>query len=180
MEDVESCYRAMSVVNSLWDSEVDHQKDYIKSPKPNGYQSIHLVVNSEPGYPLEVQIRTRAMHLNAEYGVAAHWRYKEESTVLNNDSAESIAMGQTMVAYHRWLLSWHAELADLKVRVSPASPDLRPPCPFPTHHENCPFSHPPHHPLLVAVLQDNQVQLYFLPLCFQPLMLFFLFYLHLS
>ena len=79
--------------------------DYIAKPKPNGYQSLHTVVTDKAGRPLEIQIRTRAMHEFAELGVAAHWRYKEAGNSNGATSAE-----EQRVAWLRQLLAWGSDM----------------------------------------------------------------------
>ena len=75
--DVKSCYATLGLVHNIWQPVPREFDDYIARPKPNGYQSLHTVVMDENGTAFEVQVRTQEMHQQAEYGLAAHWRYKE-------------------------------------------------------------------------------------------------------
>eukprot|EP00243_Klebsormidium_subtile_P003050 TRINITY_DN16190_c0_g1_i1.p1 TRINITY_DN16190_c0_g1~~TRINITY_DN16190_c0_g1_i1.p1 ORF type:complete len:849 (-),score=188.56 TRINITY_DN16190_c0_g1_i1:432-2978(-) len=130
---VPDCYAALDVVQSLWSQIPSKFKDYIKSPKNNGYQSLHTVLRDRDGYPIEVQLRTEDMHVAAEYGVAAHWRYKESVAGGNKATYSS-----QVVAWARYIISFLVEASDNKVRV--AGVDSRPPptpCPFPEHEPNC-------------------------------------------
>jgi GTP pyrophosphokinase len=102
--DVDACYAVLARVHERWpavDSEFD---DYIAKPKPNGYQSLHTVICNDEGRNVEIQIRTRAMHEHAEFGVAAHWAYKEGGA-----SSERIAQARKAVL--RQLLAWERDFA---------------------------------------------------------------------
>ncbi len=79
------CYHAVSIVHSAWTPLPGRFKDYIAVPKPNGYQSLHTTVISQSGQPIEVQIRSRRMHEVAEFGIAAHWMYKQGSQLAQKD-----------------------------------------------------------------------------------------------
>ena len=98
------CYHSLGLVHSMWTPIPGRFKDYIAVPKPNGYQSLHTTVISTAGQPIEVQIRSRRMHEVAEFGVAAHWMYKQGAT-LSERSRES----------------WLAQLSELQRDITDAS-----------------------------------------------------------
>lgn len=85
------CYHTVSIVHSVWTPLPGRFKDYIAVPKPNGYQSLHTTVISQSGQPIEVQIRSRRMHEVAEYGVAAHWMYKQGAQLAQKERENWIA-----------------------------------------------------------------------------------------
>jgi GTP pyrophosphokinase len=105
--DVKTCYSVLGLVHNIWTPIPKEFDDYISRPKANGYQSLHTVVNADDGRPLEVQIRTQEMHGFAEYGVAAHWRYKEEGG--SNFKSQQY---DEKIAWLRQLLAWKSDVAD--------------------------------------------------------------------
>ena len=79
VSDIAACYSALGIIHNHWRPIPGEFDDYIAAPKDNFYRSLHTAVNYDDGKTLEIQIRTPEMHQNAEYGIAAHWRYKEGS-----------------------------------------------------------------------------------------------------
>ncbi|MBC8056201.1 MAG: bifunctional (p)ppGpp synthetase/guanosine-3',5'-bis(diphosphate) 3'-pyrophosphohydrolase, partial [Rhizobiales bacterium] len=113
--DVAGCYAVLGRVHELYRAVAGEFDDYIERPKPNGYQSLHTVVQDETGRAVEVQIRTRAMHEHAEHGVAAHWAYKDAGArgyggvAADADQQQRIAEARKAVL--RQLLAWERETA---------------------------------------------------------------------
>jgi GTP pyrophosphokinase len=107
VEEVKDCYAALGVVHNLWTPLPQEFDDYIAKPKANNYRSLHTAVVGPEGKPLEVQIRTLAMHQQSEYGVAAHWRYKEGAPAGRRDPGYD-----EKIAWLRQVLDWKDAVAD--------------------------------------------------------------------
>ncbi len=105
VDDVRDCYAALGTVHALWSPVPGRFKDYIAMPKFNMYQSLHTTVIGPQGKPVELQIRTEEMHRRAEYGIAAHWKYKEGASVPTPVKGDDMA-------WLRQLLDWQKEAAD--------------------------------------------------------------------
>ena len=110
-DEVRDCYAAVGVVHSLWQPMAGRFKDYIAQPRFGVYQSLHTTVIGPEGKPLEVQIRTHDMHRTAEFGIAAHWRYKETRGKGSGKHPADTAEIDDM-AWMRQLLDWQREAAD--------------------------------------------------------------------
>ncbi|WP_017345500.1 GTP diphosphokinase [Pantoea sp. A4] len=108
-ERLQDCYGALGIVHTLYRHLPSEFDDYVANPKPNGYQSIHTVVLGPKGKTVEIQIRTRQMHEDAELGVAAHWKYKEGPGTGNSRGA---AGHEERIAWLRKLITWQEEMSD--------------------------------------------------------------------
>lgn len=115
----DECYRALAVVHNLYRPIPGRFKDYIGLPKPNRYQSLHTSVIGPHGRPIEVQIRTVEMHHIAEYGIAAHWKYKEVG-----NSNVTVSANEEKFTWLRQLLDWQSELKDAQEYLSGVKDNL--------------------------------------------------------
>ncbi len=107
VESVKDCYAALGVIHEMYKPIPGRFKDYIAMPKPNMYQSLHTTLIGSSGQPFEIQIRTFEMHKAAEYGIAAHWKYKEAS-----DGKKVAAQEEEKLAWLRQILEWQRDMSD--------------------------------------------------------------------
>ncbi|HXW76981.1 MAG TPA: bifunctional (p)ppGpp synthetase/guanosine-3',5'-bis(diphosphate) 3'-pyrophosphohydrolase [Candidatus Eremiobacteraceae bacterium] len=115
VDSVKDCYGAVGIVHSIWTPLPGRFKDYVAMPKTNGYQSIHTTVIGPGGDPIEIQIRTWEMHRQSEYGIAAHWRYKEGCRTDDFDRK---------LAWLRSLLEWQEDMRDSREFMESLKLDL--------------------------------------------------------
>ena len=105
---VKDCYAALGIIHEMYRPIPGRFKDYIAMPKPNMYQSLHTTLMSSVGQPFEIQIRTEEMHKTAEYGIAAHWKYKE-----SNDGKKNVkAQEEEKLSWLRQILEWQRDMSD--------------------------------------------------------------------
>ncbi len=115
--DTPTCYLVLGLIHEIWQPVAGLFYDYIAKPKPNGYQSLHTKVVGPHGEPLEIQIRSKEMHRIAEYGVAAHWTYKENVSSTNNDVSK-------MAQLRQYLFEWSGENRNSSDFLRSVSTDL--------------------------------------------------------
>ena len=123
VESVKDCYAALGVIHEMYKPIPGRFKDYIAMPKPNMYQSLHTTLIGPTGQPFEIQIRTSEMHRTAEYGIAAHWKYKEVS---NNGggSASMTVSEEEKLSWLRQILEWQRDMSDNREFMSLLKSDL--------------------------------------------------------
>ena len=119
VDTVKDCYAALGIIHEMYKPIPGRFKDYIAMPKPNMYQSLHTTLIGPEGHPFEIQIRTFEMHRVAEYGIAAHWKYKENQYGHNTADSE-----EEKLAWLRRILEWQRDMSDNKEFLSSIKNDL--------------------------------------------------------
>ena len=119
VDSVKDCYAALGVIHEMYTPIPGRFKDYIAMPKPNMYQSLHTTLMGPSGQPFEIQIRTEEMHKTAEYGIAAHWKYKEGA-----DAAKSMASQEAKLNWLRQILEWQRDMSDNREFMNLLKSDL--------------------------------------------------------
>ena len=119
VETVKDCYAALGIIHEMYKPIPGRFKDYIAMPKPNMYQSLHTTLIASNGQPFEIQIRTYEMHKTAEYGIAAHWKYKEGKSGEKGNERE-----EAKLSWLRQILEWQKEMSDNKEFLSSIKNDL--------------------------------------------------------
>ena len=122
VDTVKDCYGTLGIVHSMWKPIPGRFKDYVAVPKSNMYQSLHTTVMSGGGQPLEIQIRTFEMHRISEYGIAAHWRYKESGG--SKPAAGGDKGFDAKLSWLRQLLEWHNDMNDSRDFVNTVKMDI--------------------------------------------------------
>lgn len=122
VDTVKDCYGTLGIVHSMWKPIPGRFKDYVAVPKSNMYQSLHTTVMSGGGQPLEIQIRTFEMHRISEYGIAAHWRYKESGG--SKPAASGDKGFDAKLSWLRQLLEWHNDMNDSRDFVNTVKMDI--------------------------------------------------------
>ena len=118
VKDIGQCYTVLGRIHERWKPIPGRIKDYIATPKPNKYQSLHTTVMTRYGQPFEIQIRTEEMHRIAEFGIAAHWKYKEGKT---EEAANNF---ENRLAWLREVMEWQGDLKDSKEFISALKTEL--------------------------------------------------------
>lgn len=119
VDSVKDCYAALGVIHEMYTPVPGRFKDYIAMPKANMYQSLHTTLMSSIGQPFEIQIRTQEMHKTAEYGIAAHWKYKE-----SGGSKKGVMAEEEKMSWLRQILEWQRDMSDNKEFLSLIKGDL--------------------------------------------------------
>ena len=122
VDNVKDCYAALGVIHEMYKPIPGRFKDYIAMPKPNMYQSLHTTLIGPTGQPFEIQIRTFEMHRTAEYGIAAHWKYKEAAN--NGGTVATTKSEEEKLSWLRQILEWQKDMSDNKEFMSLLKSDL--------------------------------------------------------